>query len=248
MTTASDHPEVDAILELFDGTHADEPGLPDEGLRERKKRQVRQRISDVATAMFLVHGFDDVTVAQIAAAAEVSEQTVFNYFATKESMFFDRTGPMIDAVAEAVRVRRGMPLIDAVVQAVAHEIHPSRLKTLDDTTQLQLIRRFRDVATDSPTLVAARFSDLPRFIDDVSSALAHRIGSDPIDPEVKLATFVIAGLVEVRIRSAFHHVDHVASFAALNDAIERDFLQAARLAEPLLTALDAGRPAGPVTG
>jgi hypothetical protein len=90
-------------------------------------------------------------------------------------------------------------------------------------------------------LVAARISDLPRFIDDVSSALANRIGSEPIDPEVKLATFVISGLVEVRIRSAFHHVDHVTSFTALNDAIERDFLQATRLAEPLLTALDAGR-------
>ncbi len=41
--------------------------------------------------MFLVHGFDNVTVARIAAACEVSEQTVFNYFPTKESMFFDRS-------------------------------------------------------------------------------------------------------------------------------------------------------------
>ena len=41
--------------------------------------------------MFLTHGFDNVTVARIAAACEVSEQTVFNYFPTKESMFFDRS-------------------------------------------------------------------------------------------------------------------------------------------------------------
>ena len=100
------------ILQLFDVTHAHEGEDPAEGLRERKKRQVRQRISDVATAMFLVHGFDNVTVAQVAAAAEVSEQTVFNYFTTKESMFFDRTEPMISAVADAVRDRMGTPLID----------------------------------------------------------------------------------------------------------------------------------------
>ena len=97
MTGSSDDLDVDAILELFRFTHADEPQDPSEGLRERKKRQVRQRISDVATSMFLVHGFDNVTVAQVAAVAEVSEQTVFNYFTTKESMFFDRSQPMINA-------------------------------------------------------------------------------------------------------------------------------------------------------
>jgi AcrR family transcriptional regulator len=244
MTTTSDDLDVDGILELFGETHAGEGGDPNEGLRERKKRQVRQRISDVATAMFLVHGFDSVTVAQIAAASEVSEQTVFNYFTTKESMFFDRTDPMIDAVADAVRERGHTSLLESVVRSISSEIHPGRLKTLDDATQLRLIRRFRDTAVGSPTLVAARFADLPRFIDEVSTALAHRIGAEPIDPEVQLVTFVIGGLVEVRVQSAFHHVDHATSFAALNDAIHRDFLQAARLAEPTLTAFDThGGPA-----
>ena len=98
--------DVDAILEVFESVRADEDRDPNEGLRERKKRRVRQKISDVATAMFLVHGFDNVTVAQIAAACEVAEQTLFNYFTTKESMFFDRSEPMINAVADAVRERR----------------------------------------------------------------------------------------------------------------------------------------------
>jgi AcrR family transcriptional regulator len=233
--------DVDAILELFRFTHADQPEQPDEGLRQRKKRQVRQRISDVATAMFVVRGFDNVTVAQIAAAAEVSEQTVFNYFATKESMFFDRTEPMIDAVAEAVRERRDAPLLDVVVAAIASEIHPGRLEALDDATQLHLIRRFMDVATSSPTLVAARFADLPRFIDEVSSALAQRIGTEPSDPEVQLVTLVIAGLVEVRVQSGFHHAPRVSTFADLNEAIHRDFLRAARVAEPTLAAFEASR-------
>ena len=50
-----------------------------EGLRERKKRQLRQRLSDTATAMFLERGFDAVRVVEVAAACEVSEKTVYNY-------------------------------------------------------------------------------------------------------------------------------------------------------------------------
>jgi AcrR family transcriptional regulator len=241
MRKNSDDLDVDAILKLFASTHDDDARDPSEGLRERKKRQVRQRISDVATAMFLVHGFDNVTVAQIAAASEVSQQTVFNYFTTKESMFFDRTEPMISALADAVREVGSASLIEVVVQSIASEIHPGRLEALDDGRQMHLIRLFHEVAATSPTLVAARFADLPRFIDEVSTALGQRIGTDPNDPEVQLATFVIAGLVEVRVRSAFHHVEHATSFAALNDAIHRDFLKAAQLAEPSLTAFDERR-------
>jgi AcrR family transcriptional regulator len=243
MTDIGDDLDVDAILELFAGAPADEAQDPNEGLRERKKRQVRQRISNVATAMFLVHGFDNVTVAQIAAASEVSQQTVFNYFTTKESMFFDRSEPMIDVVADAVRERGSASLVEVVVQSVASEIHPGRWSTLDDAGQLHLVRLFCEVAAGSPTLVAARFADLPRFIDQVSVALAQRVGADPMDPEVRLATFVIAGLVEVRVQSAFHHVKDATSFATLDDAIHRDFLRAAQLAEPSLTAFDKVRTA-----
>jgi AcrR family transcriptional regulator len=241
VTGSSDDLDVDAILEVLEGMHADEARDPNEGLRERKKRRVRQKISDVATAMFLVHGFDNVTVAQIAAASEVSEQTVFNYFTTKESMFFDRAEPMTNAVANAVRERGSTSLVEAVVQSMADEIHPGQWETLAEAGQLHLFRRFCDVATESPTLVAARFADLPRFIDEVSIALAQRIGADPIDPEVQLATLVIAGLVRVRLQSTFHHVQKATSFAALNDVVRRDILKAAQLAEPSLSAFDKMR-------
>jgi AcrR family transcriptional regulator len=241
MTRNSDDLDVNAILELFEGTHADEARDPNEGLRERKKRRVRQKISDVATAMFLVHGFDNVTVAQIAAASEVSEQTVFNYFTTKEAMFFDRAESMTNAVADAVRERGSTSLVEAVVQSMADEIHPRQWEALDEAGHLHLFRLFCDVATGSPTLVAARFADLPRFIDEVSIALAQRIGADPIDPEVQLATLVIAGLVLVRMQSTFHHVQHATSIAAMVDSVRRDILKAAQLAEPSLTAFDKMR-------
>jgi AcrR family transcriptional regulator len=62
------------------------------GRRERKKQQTRQAISDVATALFLERGFDAVTVAEVAAAADVAVQTVFNHFPAKEDLFFDEPG------------------------------------------------------------------------------------------------------------------------------------------------------------
>ena len=61
-----------------------------DGLRERKKEATRQAISDIATELFLARGFDHVSVAEIAEAAEVSRMTVFNYFPRKEDLFFDR--------------------------------------------------------------------------------------------------------------------------------------------------------------
>jgi AcrR family transcriptional regulator len=238
VTGTSNDLDVDAILEVLEGMHADQARDPNEGLRERKKRQVRQKISDVATAMFLVDGFDNVTVAQIAAAADVSQQTVFNYFPTKESMFLDRAEPTTNAVADAVRERGSASLVEAVVQSMADEIHPRRWEILDEAGQLHLFRRFCSVATESPTLVAARFADFPRFIDEVSIALAQRIGAEPVDPEVQLATLIVGGLVRVRVESSFHHVEQATSFAALNDAVRRDILRAAQLAEPSLTAFD----------
>jgi AcrR family transcriptional regulator len=242
MTTTGDL-AVDAILEIY-ALDPDSPPGPGESLRERKKRQVRQRISNVATAMFLVHGFDHVTVARIAAACEVSEQTVFNYFPTKESMFFDRSESTIGALADAVRERGGASLVDSVVQSLSGGVHLRRSEAVDDAAQLRLIQLFCDAANRSPALVAARFADLSRLIDEVSGALAQRVGADPLDPEVQLATLVVAGLLRVGLESTFQHVPHATSIAALNDVVQRDILRAARLAEPTLTAFDTSISSG----
>src|SRR6202161_1696102 len=75
------------------------PGLPGEGLRERKKRLMRQQLSDTATAMFLDRGFDGVRVAEVAAACGVSEKTVFNYFPVKEALVMDRLEGTLSALS-----------------------------------------------------------------------------------------------------------------------------------------------------
>ncbi|MFE3636441.1 TetR/AcrR family transcriptional regulator [Streptomyces cellostaticus] len=90
-----------------------------EGLRERKKRQTRQYISDVATGLFVERGFDAVTVAEIAEAADVSVNTVYNYFPAKEDLFFDRSAGMVDRLARWVR---GRPAGESAVAAVLREL------------------------------------------------------------------------------------------------------------------------------
>jgi AcrR family transcriptional regulator len=76
-----------------------------EGLRERKKRETRETIARVAWKLFARRGFDAVTVADIARAANVSEKTVFNYFPTKEDLVFGAGMQRAAALIEAVRTR-----------------------------------------------------------------------------------------------------------------------------------------------
>src|SRR5512146_1832776 len=75
------------------------------GRRETKKLRTRQDIADRALELFAVRGFDRVTVAEIAAAAGVSEKTVFNYFPTKEDLFFDEVPKREAALVEAIAGR-----------------------------------------------------------------------------------------------------------------------------------------------
>ena len=83
----------------------DGPFRPQSGRRERKKAEVRQRISDVATALFLRAGFDQVSVSEIAEAADVARPTVFAHFPRKEDLFFDRYPEVSSQLTRAIRER-----------------------------------------------------------------------------------------------------------------------------------------------
>ncbi|MFJ3529583.1 TetR/AcrR family transcriptional regulator [Streptomyces sp. NPDC090132] len=94
-----------------------------EGLRERKKRQTRQHLSDVATGLFLERGFDAVTIAEVARAADVSVNTVYNYFPTKEDLFLDRSSGIVDRLSRYVRGRdRGESAADAVLRELRIQV------------------------------------------------------------------------------------------------------------------------------
>lgn len=75
------------------------------GLREQKKQQTRTALADAALALFAEHGFEQVTVAEVAASAGVSVNTAFNYFPTKEDLFFDRQAEVEGRLAAWVRER-----------------------------------------------------------------------------------------------------------------------------------------------
>src|SRR5213078_4246611 len=84
------------------------------GLRERKKQQTRQQIYEAARKLFETRGFDRVSVAEIARAADVSEVTVFNYFPTKEDLFYGGMEFFEEELIESVRSR---PKGDSAVKA-----------------------------------------------------------------------------------------------------------------------------------
>jgi AcrR family transcriptional regulator len=94
------------------------------GLRERKKAKTRLAISNVATKMFIERGFDDVTVAEVAAAADVSVATIFNYFETKEELFFDREGEVVEAQRRCIVERKAG-------QTITSALHRGFLAAID---------------------------------------------------------------------------------------------------------------------
>ncbi|MFF5894643.1 TetR/AcrR family transcriptional regulator [Streptomyces argenteolus] len=94
-----------------------------EGLRERKKRRTRQQLSDVATGLFLERGFDAVTIAEIAQAADVSVNTVYNYFPAKEDLFLDRSSGIVDRLSRYVRGRdEGESAAEAVLRELRIQV------------------------------------------------------------------------------------------------------------------------------
>jgi len=75
------------------------------GLRERKKARTRQLIADTAARLFAERGYERVAVSDVAREAEVAEQTLYNYFPTKEQLVTDRDEQIQDRLCNLIRSR-----------------------------------------------------------------------------------------------------------------------------------------------
>ncbi|MEU5212581.1 TetR/AcrR family transcriptional regulator [Streptomyces sp. NPDC020742] len=150
-----------------------------EGLRERKKRQTRQYISDVATGLFMERGFDEVTLAEIARAADVSVNTVYNYFPAKEDLFFDRSKGLIDRLARFVRARR---VGESAAAAVLRELREEVESVSPKVGLIEGYERFMKVVHGSAALQARLWYMQREQYEELEAALRREAGAEGDDP------------------------------------------------------------------
>lgn len=188
---------------------------PELGLRERKKRETRRRISNVATSLFMARGFDNVTVAEVAEAANVSKMTVFNYFPRKEELYFDRGAEAVELLHAAITDRApGESLIDALrglMIRLTEAHHP--LSALLDT-----ITVFVRTVQDSQALQTAALEMVNEAEHHVAAEFAELSGGKPTDPLPALA----AALVIATMRVLYQHATRRLLAGERADDIEPD--------------------------
>jgi AcrR family transcriptional regulator len=143
------------------------------GLRARKKLRTRDAIADAAISLFLARGFDQVSVSDIAATAEVSKPTLFRYFPTKEDLILHR---FADHQGEAARVVRDRHP-DVAPMAALHRHFRAGLDRFEPVTGLNDHREvvaFHRLVFATPSL-AGRLTQYQLADED---ALASSLGPD----------------------------------------------------------------------
>jgi AcrR family transcriptional regulator len=146
------------------------------GLRETKKLQTRQAIAAAGMRLFVTRGFDHVTVGEVAREAGVSEKTVFNYFPTKEDIFFDEVPDRLEALTETVRERRpGQSLVEAM-----HELHAKQCGRLASPR----FAHFARTIAESPALQAKEIEVMAHFTDHLAAAIHEELGLHPADAQI----------------------------------------------------------------
>jgi AcrR family transcriptional regulator len=200
---------------------------PDEGLRERKRRLTRQRISDVATILFGARGFDNVKVSAIADIVGVSEKTVYNYFPTKESMVLDWADETVESLA---RVIRECPPSESLTAAVVRAMKED-MERFDDVPDdlVVFLPRFMELIDSTPALRAAWLEMYDRIVNVATEALAARAEVDPRDPEPMIAARALSGLGGVALAARVRYIEQGLRGAELRDAVLGDLERSARL-------------------
>ncbi len=154
---------------------------PELGLRDRKKQRTRELIAETARRLFAERGFDSVTVAEVARAAEVSEQTVFNYFPTKEDLVYWRLETFEEELLRTIRERDPG---ESVVRAFGRFVLQRRglLAEPEPEARKRLLELTRMI-TESPALLARERQIFERYTDSLAGRIAEEMGAG--DDDVK---------------------------------------------------------------
>ncbi|MBI0297318.1 TetR family transcriptional regulator [Streptomyces sp. PRKS01-29] len=149
------------------------------GLRERKKQRTHAAISEAAITLFLEHGFNQVSVAQVAEAAEVSKRTLFAYFPAKEDLVVHRLADHETESARVVRARspRTTPLTALREHFLKGLRERDPITGLNDHPQILKLTR---MILDTPSLVAR----MERFKAGAERALAQALRETADTPEL----------------------------------------------------------------
>ena len=172
------------------------------GLRATKKARTRQAISDAATELFMERGFEEVTVAEIAEVADVSIKTVFNYFATKEDLYFDRADELIENLVRTICDRAPGQTVAGSLQALLTEnmvpFAGAGWRRLRDPQQYEHFRRFVETERASPALQARRLVVAESWGRRLTPVVADELGVAPADP--RAAVFVAMAMAGLGVR------------------------------------------------
>ncbi len=152
--------------------------------RSRKRLATRQAISNAATRLFKQRGFDQVTVDEIADAADVGRMTVFNHFRRKEDMFFDRDEEGREILREALRQDDSRVAPIETFRLLAHRLVAEQSPFVEFSPAGQ---SFIETIEGSETLKSRARAIRDELAQVVTVALSERVGRDPADPDAHLA-------------------------------------------------------------
>jgi AcrR family transcriptional regulator len=171
------------------------------GLRERKKERTRQLLADTARRLFGQRGFEGVTVAEIARAADVSEATVFNYFPTKEDLFYSGLEAFEEELLAAIRDREpGETILAAFGRFMLMPRGAFAMRAPDEAREAtKLLRTTNRVITGSPALLARERQIFARYTDSLAALIAEETGASEDDVTPAVAASALMGVHRVLI-------------------------------------------------
>ncbi|ALE82083.1 TetR/AcrR family transcriptional regulator [Pseudonocardia sp. HH130629-09] len=184
------------------------------GRRERKKAATRQGIADAALRLFLDRGFDEVTVAEIAEAADVSVTTLFKHFGSKEALLFDEDATQEAELVAAVRDRApGTDVIDGLQAWLLRRVDGPPSDRRPSAEDLERFRRLTDAA---PSLRDHARRMWARHEAALAAELARDAGRDEPSPADRVLAHVVVGIPPLLREQAGRAREHLdAAFALI---------------------------------